>query len=371
LEGCKSLFDPRPKTSRADLYDREEELRSLREGLRFPITLVLGLRRSGKSSLIRVASAEDEGNIWIYLDMRRFEDSPFISYKDFVGTVEREVNSAVRRFPSLLESLRRIRGVAISGVSISFAWGGRQRLRLADLFDSLQEYGDRSSRDVVVVLDEAQELIKLRGYDLLPQIAYAYDNLKRVKFVIGGSKVRMLHRFLRREDPESPLYGRAAWEVNVGPFPEDIAKDFLRTGLREAGVRFSEVEVEEAYSTLGGIAGWLTYYGFHRTRASHMEAIGRTLEEGVTMVRAEFEAFLVGRETARRRYVEVMIRCGSGCRWSEVKRSLSAMEGREINDKEVSRLLSNLEEAGFLVKVGEIYVPPDPMIRRAFSPSSA
>lgn len=39
------------------------------------------------------------------------------------------------------------------------------------------------------------------------------------------------------------MYRRAAWEVYVGPFPKGVAKDFLRTVLREAGIAFSETEV--------------------------------------------------------------------------------------------------------------------------------
>ncbi|MGC9105445.1 MAG: hypothetical protein ACP5HQ_03360 [Thermoprotei archaeon] len=48
------FFDPAPKDRREDFFDREEELERLKS-LSSPITLVLGLRRTGKSSLIRIA----------------------------------------------------------------------------------------------------------------------------------------------------------------------------------------------------------------------------------------------------------------------------------------------------------------------------
>ncbi|WP_277345240.1 hypothetical protein [Metallosphaera hakonensis] len=41
------LFDPSPKDSREDFFDREEELRRVKS-LSSPLTLVLGLRRTGK-----------------------------------------------------------------------------------------------------------------------------------------------------------------------------------------------------------------------------------------------------------------------------------------------------------------------------------
>ncbi|BBD73305.1 hypothetical protein HS1genome_1694 [Sulfodiicoccus acidiphilus] len=56
----------------------------------------------------------------------------------------------------------------------------------------------------------------------------------------------------------------------------------------------------------------MTYYGFNRTRMSHSEAPRRTLREGIEMVRSEFYAFLVGRETARRRGFEVMASAVAG-----------------------------------------------------------
>jgi len=62
LPGVVVLFDLLPKEDRNDLSDREEELNKLKglEGLYSPITLVLGFRRTGKSSLIKVALKESE-----------------------------------------------------------------------------------------------------------------------------------------------------------------------------------------------------------------------------------------------------------------------------------------------------------------------
>lgn len=61
--GYPLLFDPRPKDDPRDLFDREEELSKLKFGINFPITLLLGIRRSGKSSLVKVLMREVEG-VW-------------------------------------------------------------------------------------------------------------------------------------------------------------------------------------------------------------------------------------------------------------------------------------------------------------------
>jgi len=48
------LFSFEPKTSRKELFDREGEFKSLESSLKtYPIVIVTGLRRVGKSSLIR------------------------------------------------------------------------------------------------------------------------------------------------------------------------------------------------------------------------------------------------------------------------------------------------------------------------------
>jgi AAA+ ATPase superfamily predicted ATPase len=50
------LFDVRPKERRSDLYDFERELEELKRGLeRTPITLLIRVRRTGKTSLLKVA----------------------------------------------------------------------------------------------------------------------------------------------------------------------------------------------------------------------------------------------------------------------------------------------------------------------------
>jgi len=53
------LFSPEPKTRRQDLYDFNRELSALVTALRAErLTLVTGLRRTGKTSLLRVALGE-------------------------------------------------------------------------------------------------------------------------------------------------------------------------------------------------------------------------------------------------------------------------------------------------------------------------
>jgi len=66
-------FDPRPKTRREDLYDRERELEELERSLRVsPLTVISGIRRLGKTSLILVVLSDKPS---IIVDLREVPQS--------------------------------------------------------------------------------------------------------------------------------------------------------------------------------------------------------------------------------------------------------------------------------------------------------
>ena len=54
---------------------------------------------------------------------------------------------------------------------------------------------------MLVIVDEAQELVKLKGRQMLPVLGYAYDHLRNLYLVLTGSKAGLLLRLLRLEDP--------------------------------------------------------------------------------------------------------------------------------------------------------------------------
>ncbi|AAK41763.1 ATP-binding protein [Saccharolobus solfataricus] len=355
------LFDTSPKDNRKDFFDREKEIEKLK-GLRAPITLVLGLRRTGKSSIIKIGI--NELNLpYIYLDLRKFEERNYISYKDFLLELQKEINKLVKRLPSLLKALKNIQGIVIMGNEIKFNWNRKDRLSFANLLESFEQ---ASKDNVIIVLDEAQELVKLRGVNLLPALAYAYDNLKRIKFIMSGSEMGLLYDYLRVEDPESPLFGRAFSTVELKPFSREEAIEFLRRGFQEADIDFKDYEV--VYEKIGGIPGWLTYFGFIYLDNKNLDfAINQTLEYAKKLILKEFENFLHGREIARKRYLNIMRTLSKCGKWSDVKRALELEEGIEISDSEIYNYLTQLTKHSWIIKEGEKYCPSEPLISLAFS----
>jgi AAA+ ATPase superfamily predicted ATPase len=78
------LFSVRPKEKREELYDFDRELEELKESIkRNPITVLVGTRRTGRTSLLNVALNE-LGNPYIYLDLRRSVPP----YKIFMDALE-------------------------------------------------------------------------------------------------------------------------------------------------------------------------------------------------------------------------------------------------------------------------------------------
>ncbi|AFZ70726.1 putative ATPase (AAA+ superfamily) [Caldisphaera lagunensis DSM 15908] len=353
------LFDITPKHNRKDFFDREEEIEKLKE-LRTPILLVLGLRRTGKSSLIRISL--NELNLpYIYLDLRMFEQNNYLSYKEFSLELQNEINKLANKFPYLIDFLKEIQGIKIFGNEIKFNWKKKERPSFSSILSAMEKI----RKKVIIVLDEAQELIKLKGINILPSLAYAYDNLKNIKIILSGSEMGMLYEFLKIDDPNSPLYGRAFSTIELKPFNREKAIEFLKRGFEEINIDFKDYET--VYEKIGGIPGWLTYFGFtYMEKKDLEESINLTLEYAKKLIIKEFNNFLIGREVARKRYETIMNLLKECKTWSDVKKALELEEGIEISDSEVYNYLMQLMKHSWIKKENRNYCVSEPLISQAF-----
>jgi len=333
------------------------------KSLSSPIMLVLGLRRSGKSSVIRIAL--NELNFpYIYIDLRKFEETGYISYKDLILELQREINRLTKRFPNVIDFLKRIEGVKIMGNEIILKWGGKGRVNFSSLLESLNDWAEDK---VVLAIDEAQELINLGGgANLLPTFAYSFDNLNKIKVILSGSKMGLLYRYLGKENPKSPLYGRAMNEIELKPFNREKSEEFLKLGFSQLNIDFKDFDI--VYENLGGIPVWLTYFGYYYYQKRDLnEALTKTINTAVGLIREEFNNFLKIRTIARDRYLTIMktmVKCAS---WSEIKRALEAKTGVEISDSEIYNYLNQLIDSSWIVKDNGKYCPSEPLIAKAFS----
>ena len=170
----------------------------------------------------------------------------------------------------LLELLRGIRGVTVTGFSIKL------------------------------------NISKPKGINLLPIIAYAYDNLRNTSIVLSASKIGLMYRFLRIHDPNSPLYGRVRYEVHLKNLGKEKSIEFLTKGFEQLGIKPQMDVIEEAVNRLNGVIGWITYFGILSSEhCLTRETIDLTLEEGSRLALEEVNNFLKLREQARKRYINI------------------------------------------------------------------
>jgi AAA+ ATPase superfamily predicted ATPase len=339
-------FTLEPKRRREDFYNMEDELSDFVNSLdKFRFIVVRGLRRYGKTSLI--LTGLNTANVkYLFLDCRLLR-SATTSFDNFLRIIEAEIsrNSWVRRLIGNIDYFE------VGGV-IKFKF--RRPDVLLEIFENLG--------DTVVVFDEAQELRNLK-FRFDGFLAYALDHLS-IRIVVSGSEVGLLHKFLRVEDPEAPLYGRPHKTIELKPLTKEAASNFLRRGFEQEGVDVGDELIDEALRNFNGVIGWLTYFGYSYVRG--LKSMDSIIDAAINMVLAEVKHFLETRGIGKDRYSEALktISAMERCSWSEVKRRLEAKLGR-ISDATLANILRNLVDHGLIVKVDDEYVIADPILRRA------
>ncbi len=354
-------FDPRPKSSREDLYNRERELKEFISAIESsPLTVVTGIRRLGKTSLILVGL---EGKPHVIVDLRGVSQSRKALYK----RIEYSLNQFFAKYRGLWEKLRGklgiISGVEILGVGVSLSWR-KGATDLAALFRSLEDH------EVVVVFDEVQYVRGPFGKEFAEVLAYLYDH-SELRIVLSGSEVGLLYDFLGVNTPEAPLYGRYFREVKLNSFSRSQSLDFLEKGFEQYNVKPPSKVLEEAVDSLNGIVGWLVYFGLkYIEKGGKGNIVEDILEEASRLSLEEFTKFTRRHRPADRRILEVAKAIARGRKtWSEIKSYLEDVEKRTVPDTTFNRVLKALLKSSYVEKevVGRnvTYTIADPTLRYA------
>ncbi len=326
------LFDERPKSNREDLFDRDRELGELLDNIHRPIILLTGIRRIGKTSILRVALNMVDTE-YILIDGRGLK--PNYGLRDMYSLL----SSAFSRSGSrILELIKGLRGVKVLGSGVEFSWGGRESLDLIELFDRLNR------RRVIVAIDEAQYFRGPQSNIMRNLLAHSYDYNDNVTFILTGSEVGLLHDFLLLDEPDSPLYGRYIHNITVERFSRDESFEFLKRGFNEAGVEIDHKLIEEAVDLFDGIPGWLTFFG--NRYISGIRRMEDIIAMAVNMAVKELRSIC---RTDRYRYVLKGIAEGLDS-WSKIKRYVEEREKRTISDSILSNIIRNLEDMSIISK---------------------
>jgi len=262
----KNLFDTRPKHDKKDLFGREKELENLKRSLlSCPLTLLVGIRRIGKSSLLNIAlnDLKESGELSLFFDVREIY---FVSGTINMGILCNKFENQLRNISakqSLFEKLREIRGVTLGPFGLQFDW---RKTELSVILGKMDKWAENNGEKIILAFDEAQYFAESETKSQIKALlAHLYDYQRNIKIVLTGSEVALLYEFIGINDPSSELYGRHANEISLNPLTEKEAKKFLEEGFSYERVKVSEEVIEDAVENLGGIIGWLTKFGAETT----------------------------------------------------------------------------------------------------------
>ncbi|MFA4719469.1 AAA family ATPase [Pyrococcus kukulkanii] len=343
------LFDLRPKERREEIFDREKEFDELEKSVeKYPLTLILGIRRVGKSSILRAYLNENPG---ILIDCRElYAESGHITKEDLIKEIQSKQGSLQR----LLAKFR-------IKLNMRFLEVEPKEASLREVFRELDRLGEETGR-FIIAFDEAQYLRfygSRGGKELLALFAHAYDSLPNLRIILTGSEVGLLHDFLGIDDYESPLYGRVGGEIHIGPFDKETSKAFLKAGFEEAGAKISEEEVEKAVSTLDGIPGWLVLFGVKYMETKDFD---RAIKATFDVARGLLVGELRELERKSRRYVQILRAIALGYnRWSLIRDYLT-LKGMKTPEPRLYELLKNLKKMGWVEEENGEYKLTDPVV---------
>ncbi len=363
------LFDIRPKTRLKDLFDREREVYELRHGLDHgePLIIVYGIRRVGKTSLLR-ACLNEFNYPYVLIDVREiYGEHGYVSKSHLYKQIARFFTSNLEFFERIgfriRDLLSRVKVFYLSGVGIEVDTS--IDVDVASVFRVFNDWARRHSTRFIIAFDEAQYL-RFSGatrYDWI--FAWAYDNLENITIVVTGSEVGVLRDFLKLDNPEAPLYGRYVREIVLKRFTHDQSRVFLERGFSELGIRVYSDEIDEAIGKLDGIPGWLTLYGYYRgvQRLDHRTALDKVFEIGSKLVIEELEKIIA---PSRQRYLAILEAIVHGAtRWTEIKAYTEYRTGARIADKNFTDLLRKLVKYGVVEKHDNKYRIIDPLVEHA------
>lgn len=357
-------FDPRPKTSKNDLFKRDKELKEL-SNLDTPLTLVLGPRRLGKTSLLKVFMNESDIP-FIFTDCRSLVVSG-TSVSNYHRLLIEQLNDLAKNKSSILKALKRIKGLNLFGVELELD-SKKSDSFLIETFNTLNKWALKDNKILYLIFDEAQLLRHFKrssGLNFNELFSYIYDNLPGLRIILTGSEVGILEEFIGLEDSTSPLYGRYVKKLYLSRFKRKESEEFLKIGFEEVGLEASKQIISEAIDALDGIVGWLVFFGriCMDTKKVDRKSIDLTLEKAEIIVNDE----LSNLKRNSTRYISVLKAIAFGSKsWKEIKTATEIIEKNNLTDTAFNRILNKLIELSYIqteiYRERKVYELVDPVI---------
>ena len=365
---CKNFFSTRPVIEEECLWG--EGHRSVVEGLlqailRGNTSVLLGPRRVGKTSVVGVVAekfARKRGHHYIYFNFSRFIGAKAISISDIEP----------KRTSLGLITMSKSYSLSLRGISVEVRKTSIEEF--ASDFSTLLRVLSQNATRGLLVFDEAQVLARLKNLDfrgLLQEITDSYPN---ISIVFTGSMPGMLMEYLNPE-ASRPNFMRSAEVFTLPRWTVQEGMEFLKNGFEAYGFKvMDELELERAVKELGGVPGFVSYYGLTavnlvRSGVSLEEALPKALEESRGFAldewKRDLEAFLnVYSSPIYIGILKVLARAyPTALRGAEVYKELDKMGAAPKRIQHIYKYLDTLEKAGFIRSERKSFWVEDPLLR--------
>jgi len=369
IGGDSMLFDISPKGKVGELFGREEELTELKQLVeKYPIVSLIGVRRVGKTSILKTFLGITDLP-YILIDLRECAGtSHSISHMKLLKAFENSFNILKDSWDKIASILKNIKGISLMGTEIRFD-PKTGNADLGEILDALEKGCDKKGEYMIIAFDEAQYLRffgSRGGAEIRRLLAHTYDYHKRIKFILTGSEIGLLHDFLRQDDPESELFGRYISEMTIIPFTKEKSIEFLKRGFEEYEFKIDEEDILRAVQELDGIVGWLVVFGNSVIQKGISDSIfTEVFDMASNMIKEELSELKVKSP----RYITLLRAVATGLnRWSTLKRYLEAIEG-PITDARFQVLLNNLIRYSWIEQREDRYYLIDPVIEKVLKRS--
>ncbi|MGJ8454414.1 AAA family ATPase [Pseudothermotoga sp. U03pept] len=365
------FFSLEPKMRREDLYDRENELNELEKAVENGrIVLLTGVRRIGKTSILKVFLNEKKqsGVEHVFIDCRAFiRRGNLLDKRALNSHIVAEIQKILEK-SILKRAAKSISNIKTPWLEVDLKGKESLQSSLARVLDEVNSRLERSKRKLIVAMDEVQNmrLDGSGGLEFLNILAYAYDHLSNIEFILTGSEVGVLHDFLRLDDAESPLFGRYLNEIQVERFSQAASIDFLVKGFEQLKLESNIQKIEEAVDALDGLVGYLVMYGYTVwQKKSYDEALSETLQSAVQIIKKELQELFERSENYKIVLEAIAHRMNT---FSKIK-EYSMMKSTPMNDRTLTNVLKSLVKYSYLEERFEsgskYYAIPDPIVERA------
>ena len=208
-------------------YDREKELQLLssikeRSAINAQMTIVVGRRRIGKTSLLKKAFEKEGTALYLFVNRK----SEVLICEDFKEEIERKLE--VRIFGSIT--------------------------KFKDLFQYLMELSE--TRNFTLIIDEFQEFnfVNPSIYSEMQNIWDSFKEKGKINLILCGSIYSLMKKIF--ENSKEPLFGRATERIQLKVFNVNTLKEILNDNYP----KFEAEDLLAFYAFTGGVAKYVEQY---------------------------------------------------------------------------------------------------------------